>query len=382
MKILITGGGTGGHIHPALAIAHHMSAEADILYVGSKEGMEADIVPAHGIAFKGIDSDRLNKKVSLKTLSALVKVIKGFFQAHACMRSFRPDVVVGTGGYAAGVIVLAATLRGIPTAIHEQNAYPGMTNRLLSGRVNCVMLSFEAARTHLKKPERAVFTGLPVLDAFLSTDRAQAREQLGLTENEILVFASGGSNGAMKLNEVMMRIYSRMREPSAIRFVHVTGRRYYPYVLEDIETGVLPESAVELLPYTDQLHIYLRAADVAVSRAGASTLYEILATQTPAIIVPSPNVANDHQRHNAETIRERGLGVVIEETEGYEVRLEAALRRLCASEDERGALRRSLAQIDVSESTALIATHIRKLAGLPSEDREHRDDSASDMQSK
>jgi len=283
MKILITGGGTGGHIYPALAIAERLKKDfrpLEIVYVGSKNGMENEIVPKKGFQFIGIDAAPLNKKLSWKTIKAIGTLFKSLWQSNRIIKRFKPDIIIGTGGYVAGSLVMIGALRGVPTAIHEQNAYPGMTNRWLSRFVDCIMVSFDDSKVHFKHKERIVFTGMPILDSYFTTSREIARQKLGLKSDEMMVLTVGGSNGAMKLNHIMLSCYHNFSETPNIRFIHQSGTRYYPYVMEDIENKVYTVGEnVKILGYLKDMPYYLAAADLVVSRAGASTINEIIASK-------------------------------------------------------------------------------------------------------
>lgn len=319
MKIMLTGGGTGGHIYPALAIAEKLKKEykgVEIVYAGSKRGMEKDIVPRTGLQYLSIEAAPLNKKLKLSTLKAVALNIKGLFQANKILKRHKPDVVIGTGGYVAGSIVLIAALRGIPTAIHEQNAFPGLTNRILSRFVDKIMLSFDDAKSYFKYPDKIVFTGLPIMSAFFTGSREASRQKLGYNAQDLVVLSVGGSNGALKLNQILLETYGGFREYENIKFVHVAGERYFKSIQKDIESQYysLGEN-FKLMSYLKDMPTYLKAADLVISRAGASTINEIIASGTPSVIIPSPNVSNDHQAHNAKIMDRHGMGVVLRESD-------------------------------------------------------------------
>jgi len=316
MRIIITGGGTGGHIYPAIAIAERLMQEdkrTECLYIGAKRGIEKDIVPSTDIPFKQIDVAPLNKKISLKTFSALLQVIKGHVQAYRYIKDFRPDVIIGTGGYVTGPVVLVGALMGIPCTIHEQNAFPGMANKILSRFVASVMVTFEEATAYFKTKDKIVFTGLPIREAFFKVSREEARRKLSLKDSDIMIMTVGGSNGALKVNEVMSEVYDKISAKENVVFIHVSGERYYDVLKERFSTR--KEKKLRLLKYVDDMPTYLSAADIVVSRAGASTITEIIASKTPSIIIPSPNVANNHQFHNAKVIDKNGMGFVISESD-------------------------------------------------------------------
>jgi len=316
MRVIMTGGGTGGHIYPAIAIAEKLMQEdkrTKCLYIGAKRGIEKDIVPNSGIPFKQIDVAPLNKKISFKIISSLFQVMKGHIQAYRYIKAFNPDVIVGTGGYVTGPVVLVGALMGIPCTIHEQNAFPGMANKILSRFVSSVMVTFEDASDYFKTKDKIVFTGLPIREAFFKVSREEARRKLSLKDSDIMIMTVGGSNGALKVNEVMSEVYEKISTMENVVFTHVSGERYYDALKERFSTKV--GKKLRLLKYVDDMPIYLSAADIVVSRAGASTITEIIASKTPSIIIPSPNVANNHQFHNAKVIDKHGMGFVISESD-------------------------------------------------------------------
>lgn len=365
MKIIITGGGTGGHIYPALSIAErikHDKPGTEILYVGSKNGMESTIVPSH-LPYEGIEAVQLNKKLSLRTIKSLWRLVKSFFQSWKIVKNFEPDVVIGTGGYVAGTCVLAAALRGVPTAVHEQNAFPGMTNRILSRFVDVVMLSFDEARTYFKFPEKMRYTGLPVMDRFFKTTRKQARTKLGFSDDLRVILTVGGSNGALYLNETMMKVYEQMKDTEDVLFVHISGKRYYKALEDGIKSGKYNVgNNLSLLSFTDDMPTYLNAADLVVSRAGASTVFEIIASKTPSVIIPSPNVANNHQFYNAQLIDKRGLGVVISESELTDELMAHTLTDFLKDPSKLEIMRANCDKIDLSTTMDKIADTIYSLA--------------------
>ncbi len=317
MRVIITGGGTGGHIYPALAIAEKLKKEykgIEILYIGAKLGMEKEIVPKSGIPFKQIDVAPLNKKISLKTVKALGTLVKGLLQARKEVRRYKPDLIIGTGGYVAGPIVMMGAISGIPTIIHEQNAFPGMTNKLLSRHVDRILLTFEEAKAHFKQTDKTVYTGMPVLENFFTIQRDYARQRLGFGKDEFVIMTVGGSNGALKLNQIMMETYGKLKDISDIKIIHVSGNRYHERISEKISSGEYEVGVnFKLVAYMKEMPMYLNGVDLVISRAGASTISEIMAAKTPSIIIPSPNVANNHQFHNAKVVDRNGMGIILKE---------------------------------------------------------------------
>lgn len=366
MRVLITGGGTGGHIYPAIAIAEKMKKEfrpLEIMYIGSKNGMEKEIVTKKGFNYVGIDVAPLNKKFSFKTIKSIGTLFKGMWQASGIIKRFKPDLIIGTGGYVAGATVFVGAIKGVPTIIHEQNAYPGLTNRLLSRFVDVVMVSFEECKQHFHHPEKTVYTGMPIQDVFFTTPRDQARMKLGLPKDMMMVLTVGGSNGAMKLNHIMLSSYAQFKDFSDIKFIHQTGTRYYPYVLEDIEKGIYEVGEnVTLLPYLKDMAVYLSAADLVISRAGASTINEIIASKAPSVIIPSPNVANNHQLLNAQLMDKYGMGVVMREEDMNESLIGHTIIDFYKDRAKLEIMRANCNKIDLSKTMDAIAAVIRKVS--------------------
>ena len=365
MRVLITGGGTGGHIYPAIAIAERLKKDfrpLELTYVGTKDGMEKELVQKKGLNFVHIEAAPLNKKLSKKTFKSIGALFKGLWQANTLIKRFKPDIIIGTGGYVAGSLVFMGAIRGIPTAIHEQNAYPGLTNRILSRFVDIIMVSFEDSKAHFKHPERVVYTGMPILETYFTASREQSRQKLGLSNDDMMVLTVGGSNGAMKLNHIMLQTYAQFKDYENFKFFHQTGTRYYPYVLEDIENKVYSIGEnVKLMGYLKDMPAYLYAADLVISRAGASTLNEIIASKAPSVIIPSPNVANDHQLLNAQLMDKYGMGVVMKEEDLNDELMAHTLIDFYKDPSKLKIMRQNCEKMDLSKTLDAISVVIRQL---------------------
>jgi len=317
MKVIMTGGGTGGHIYPAIAIADEIKKrepEAEILFVGAERGLEKTLVPERGYDIELITVAGFNRKNLVKNVEVMKKLMKGNKQAKEIISSFKPDFVVGTGGYASGPLVRAAQKAGIPSYIQEQNAYPGVTNKLLEKHVRKVFLGFAWAGEHFKHVEKQVITGNPVRDEFFSVDKAKARADLGFKDGEFVLLAFGGSQGAGRINKAMISVIKRLAEQKDIKIILGAGSYYYEAILAHLkeEDYELPDN-VEIKEYIHDMASYLKAADLVVCRSGALTVAETTACGTPAIFIPSPNVTGNHQYYNALAVCEGGGAEVIEE---------------------------------------------------------------------
>ncbi len=322
MKVLLAGGGTAGHINPALAIAgtiRENEPDAQILYVGAKGGMEERLVPAAGYEFRSVVISGFQRKLTWNNVKKNVKTVAHIFtstaEAKKIIREFQPDICIGTGGYVSGPVIREAMRLGIPALIHEQNAYPGVTNKALCKKAKKTMLAVADAQRNLPAAARCVVTGNPVRSAVLHVDRQQAREAMGLREEDRLVLSFGGSLGARRINEAMVEVLTQSVSYGKIRHIHGYGQwgKWFPGALEErgILLGEHPE--LDIREYISDMPQCLAAADLVICRAGAITLSELQACGRAAILIPSPNVAENHQYHNAMAMVKRGAAEILEE---------------------------------------------------------------------
>lgn len=316
MKVIMTGGGTGGHIYPAIAIADKIKRkhqDAEILFIGTERGMEKDIVPANGYPIKFINVMGLNRKNLLKNVKTMVSLLQSDAECKKIIKEFKPDVVIGTGGYVCGPVVRAAYKKGIKTFIHEQNALPGVTNKLLEKYSSKVFVSFPDAVQHFKNKEKVYVTGNPVRKNFLLSKITDFRKKYNIDETNFAILCFGGSLGANAINEVMMETLKLLKDVSDIQVFFVTGKHYYDSILENVKT--LAMKNVIIMPYTENMHEYMMASDLIISRSGALTVSEITACGKASILVPSPNVTGNHQLYNAKVVADRGGAILFEEKE-------------------------------------------------------------------
>lgn len=317
MRILLAGGGTGGHIYPALAIAEKMKTlhpECEILYVGTQKGLENRIVPQRKIPFRTIVVEGLPRKISPAMFQALGKAVGGCLEARKIVKEFSPDVVIGTGGYVCGPVVLAARMAGIPAMIHEQNAFPGVTNKILAHFVNRIMVNFQASEQYFVHKERICVTGLPVRQEVLNTERQAGLDYFGFLEEKTTLLVSGGSRGARSLNRAMVAAYPELLKQKDLQILHLTGAADYADTLKALgEKQIYPEDYPQLniCPYLDEMQYGLAAADFCVGRAGATFLAEITACGLPAILVPYPYAAENHQEYNARALVDQNAAYMI-----------------------------------------------------------------------
>jgi UDP-N-acetylglucosamine--N-acetylmuramyl-(pentapeptide) pyrophosphoryl-undecaprenol N-acetylglucosamine transferase len=316
MKVVMSGGGTGGHIYPALAIARGITErlpDAVVLYVGTREGLESKIVPHSGFDFVSIDISGLNRSSILKASASLAKFPRSIFQSWNIVKNFQPNIIVGTGGYVSFPVVSAGTLfPGCRTFIHEQNAYPGIANRNLAKKVDCTMINFPEAARHLKARNIKV-TGLPVRQEIMMVDRRQAIKKMNLNPDIFTLLAFGGSRGAASINRAMLKLLQEY-PVSDMQVIWITGESEYQDITRQMEAVKTEAKMLLVKPFMHNIEDAMAAADLAICRAGASTLSELAVLGLPAILVPYPYAAESHQEKNARAlIEKKAAEMVIDE---------------------------------------------------------------------
>lgn len=331
MRILLTGGGTAGHINPALAIAgYSMSRDSktEILFVGTKKGLEKTLVPSEGYGIKFVNVDGLKKELSFKSAVSAGKMAFGLAKSVAILKSFKPDVVVGTGGYVCVPAVMAAKLMGIPSLIHEQNVFPGSAVKFLSDKCSVTAISFDESKKYINNANRIVLTGNPVRPSVLSHSYAEARKSLGI-EGKKVILSFGGSLGARYINDVMIDFAERNSGNGDIILYFGTGKREYDRVMEEIsKRDIKVGDNIRILPYIDNMDVLMNAADVVICRSGAITLAELCALGKPSVLIPSPNVTNNHQEYNARALSDVGAAITITEDSFNVMSLEKAVFKI------------------------------------------------------
>lgn len=325
MNVIFTCGGTAGHVNPAIALAGLMQSRdpsVNILFVGSKRGMERKLIEKAGYRFQEIEIDNFRRSFSpaaiKHNLHTAMLVVKTPKDAKKILQEFQPDLIVGTGGYASYPVVKYGAKAGIPTALHESNAVPGLTTKALEKEVQKVMVGFEACRQHYSNPDRVVVTGTPVRGDFFTHTKEEAREKLGYRDEKPLVISFWGSLGASHMNEEMVEfIRTEIAAGQPFHHIHAVGTSGYPKMMEALkEAGLdLTGTDIDVREYIYDMPTVMRAADLVISRGGASTISELTALGIPSIIVPSPNVVNNHQEKNARVLEEAGGIKLILETD-------------------------------------------------------------------
>lgn len=325
-RFIISGGGTGGHIFPALSIAEGLRQrfpDADILFVGAQGKMEMEKVPAAGFPIVGLPVAGFHRGEIWRNLLFVPKLITSLWKARSVVRRFRPDCVIGVGGYASGPVLKVATRMGIPTLLQEQNSYAGVTNKLLGKKASKICVAYQNMERFFPK-EKIVFTGNPIrkgLEGLVSKSE-ESMKFFGLDPSKPVVLVVGGSLGARALNNGLRAKLELIRQ-SDVQFVWQTGKIYYREIREEMERN--PIGNVHLLEFIQRMDLAFAAADLVISRAGAGTISELCVVGKPAILVPSPNVAEDHQTANARALADQGAAWLIRDAEVNDRLVEAAL---------------------------------------------------------
>lgn len=315
MKLLISGGGTGGHVFPAIAIADavkYINPEVDILFVGALGKLEMSKVPEAGYKIIGLPIRGFNRKLSIENLKFGFRLIKSMWLAFQIIKKFKPDVVLGVGGYASGPVLRIASWFGTTTMIQEQNSYPGITNKLLSNAASKIFVAFNGMDKFFEK-SKIILTGNPVRkDLIHVKEKAEGLRQFNLQDGSITIGVLGGSLGAGAINQVMLNCYDSILKRSDIQWIWQTGELYKEKIAMHPISNC---KQVKVLAFIDRMDLFYAACDMVVSRAGALTLAELSVQAKPCILIPSPNVAEDHQRKNAQAFVDAGAAVMIEDVD-------------------------------------------------------------------
>lgn len=339
MRVIVSGGGTGGHIYPALAIAERILADmpgSEVLYIGCDNGLENNIVPTTSIPFKTISAKGLPRKLTPALAKSLFINSKGVVEARRYIKEFKPDLVIGTGGFVCGPTVLMACTNRVPAMIHEQNAYPGMTNRLLASRVNKVMINYPEAARFFVKAKETVLTGLPVRDDIGKLSREEGCAKFGLDPAKKTVLITGGSRGARTINRVCALALTGILANPDVQVIFITGKAGYvetSLLLKDSDSSVLRNERLCFLEYTHDMPYALAAADVVIGRAGATFLAEIAMCGLPGILIPYPYASDNHQQFNAQAVVDAGASEMILDAELTVPKLTAALNNFLCNDD-------------------------------------------------
>nr|WP_295971545.1 undecaprenyldiphospho-muramoylpentapeptide beta-N-acetylglucosaminyltransferase [uncultured Bacillus sp.] len=350
MKIAVSGGGTGGHIYPALALIREIKKEnnqAEFLYIGTEKGLENKLVPRENIPFKSIHITGFKRKLSWENVKTILRFMKGVNQSKQMLREFKADVVIGTGGYVCGPVVYAAAKLGIPTIIHEQNSVPGLTNKFLSRYVDRIAVCFPEAKAFFPE-EKVVMTGNPRASEVLHQDGIKGRLSVGLNLTDPAVLIVGGSRGARPINEAVLQSLSKVGE-RPYQMLYVTGEVHYDKVKKEVEQMGSPKNVV-IQPFVHNMPEVLAGTDLTVARAGATTLAELTSLGIPSILIPSPYVTNNHQEKNARSLSDHGAAELLLEKDLTSEKLLDTIDQILLNKDRLREMKHAAKELGIPDA--------------------------------
>ncbi len=357
MRVLLTGGGTAGHVYPALAVAEALTGD-ELLYVGTADGPEARIVPAAGVSYQALPARKLSRRPSLSTIPALCVNAWGVAAAISCLRRFRPHVVMGTGGYASAAVMTAAALLHVPSVIHEGNVIPGRVNRMLARLCTRIALTYDASRAYFPRG-RAVVTGLPIRRGVTHPDPSHAIAEFGLAQDLPVLLIVGGSGGALSLNRAVVGAMPGLMD-LGLQVVHQTGASQIEAVMSEVGA---PPQGYHARAYIDDMPSLMAAGTLILCRGGTSTLAEVTAIGLPAIIVPYPHAVADHQTANAMALAEAGAAVHVPDRDLSPTRLLEEIGHLMADPSQLERMRMASKSLGKPDAALRVAALLREIGG-------------------
>lgn len=359
MKVFLAGGGTSGHIHPAVAIADELKkqdASTEILFCGTEKGLESQIIPKMGYPFEVIRASQLPMKPSKKSIKAIRDFLAGRKMCRKLIREKHPDVVIGTGGFVCSPLIAAAHKEKVPILLHEQNAFPGRSNRLMSRYAKTVCTSFPGIEHFFNKKAKIVYTGNPIRGVFSEVDREKSRNKLSLSDDDFLILAMGGSLGARTVNESIVALAKKISDPK-VRIILSVGKQRYKEVVEESKNW--PKN-IEVFEYIQDPEVYLSACDLFIGRAGAITCAEVQACGAPSILIPYPYAAQDHQTYNARTFEKGEAGILIPDSEAVEKLPDLALG-LIGDKEKLQKMRENAKALAIYDASKRICDEVKAL---------------------
>lgn len=371
MNVVFTCGGTGGHINPAIAIANiwkERYPDTKFLFVGGGDELEQELVPKAGYDLVCVPAYGIRRSKDFQSIKRNVKAVwltvSGIQKCRKIFKEFKPDIVVGTGGYASFQALAAGKSMGIPTCVHESNAMPGMTTKMASKFVDKALVCFPESVKHYKDPSRVEVVGMPVRREFIYTEKEQARKELGLDERPV-VMSAFGSQGAMVMNQTMAELF-RLEKEAGFPYQHIHavgsfGREWMPKLVAEKGIDLATDTAITMKEYLYNMPTVMAAADVVISRAGASTCNEIAASGTPCVLIPSPNVTDNHQEKNARALEKPGGAVVILEKDCSAQKIFDEIKAIVDDPKKSGAMQKALHSIVVPDSAERVCAIMEAL---------------------
>ena len=372
MNVIFACGGTGGHINPAIAVANiwkERYPDSNIMFIGGEGGLEQQLVPKAGFELFSVPADSFDRRKSLQGIRQNIKAVMGNFRSIAMckkvIRQFKPDVIVGTGGYASFPALMAGILMKVPTCVHESNACPGMTTKLVARWVDKVMVCFPESAKYYNDPNKVEVVGMPVRREFIYTRKEDARKELGLDERPVVASAFG-SQGAENMNWEIGKLF-KLEQDAAFPFQHIHAVGSYGWRWMDCyvrDQGVEPEEAtsIRMSEYIYNMPTVMAAADIFISRAGSASCNEIAVSGTPCILIPSPNVTNDHQRKNAQALVDRGAAVMVLQKDCTAQRLMEEINALLSDRERYNNMCKALQEMAIPDCAERVCRIMEKLA--------------------
>lgn len=369
MKVIIAAAGTAGHINPGLAIANKIKEEekdSEIMFIGTTRGLENDLVPRSGYKLKTIDAYGLSKEISIENFKKMCKTLKGFGEAKKIIKEFKPDIVIGTGGYICGATISAAHSLKIPTLLHESNAFPGKAIKMLAGKTDTILVSFKDAKERIKKGAHVVFTGTPVKIKKIEYSENQKQDIInkeGLTSEKPIILAFGGSQGAKKINEAIVEIIKN-KSNNNYQLIWAVGPKQYESIKEELKTSNIDIEnipGVKAHPYIYNMEELMNIVDVIVSRSGAMTITEISNLGKPSILIPLPNVSHNHQLYNAKVLENVEAAKIITNDELDGKKLDTTIKEIISSKERINQMGKNALKVSTSNVEDKIYSEIKKL---------------------
>ena len=369
MKVIIAAAGTAGHINPGLAIANKIKKEqndSEIIFIGTTRGLENDLVPRAGYKLKTIDAYGLSKEISIENLKKMYKTLKGFGEAKKIIKEFKPDIVIGTGGYICGATIIAAHKLKIPTLLHESNAFPGKAVKMLSSKTDTILVSFEDAIPRIKNCKNVVFTGTPVKikkQNYNEEERSRIIYGVDLDINRPIVLVFGGSQGAKRINETIIDIIKNKRNKD-YQMIWATGPKQFDIIkeeLEDLNLNINKIQNMKIVPYIYNMEEIMNVVNLIVARSGAMTITEISNLGKPSILVPLPNVSHNHQLYNAKALEKVQAAKIISNDEINGEKLNKAIEEIVLNKDKMKKMGENALKISTVDAEDKIYEEIKKL---------------------
>ena len=369
MKVIIAAAGTGGHINPGLAIANKIKKEnqdAEIIFVGTSRGLENDLVPRAGYKLKTIEAYGFSKQISISNFRKMIKTAKGFKQARKIVGEFKPDIVIGTGGYICGAVITAASKQGIPTLLHESNSFPGRAIKMLAPKTDTILVSFEDAIARIKNAKNVVFTGTPVKikrKEYTSNEKEKIIKDVGLRTGQPIVLVFGGSQGAKRINDTLLEII-KSKLNNNYQIIWATGPKQYDIIKDELENDKININNVKdikIMPYIYNMEELMNVVDIIVARSGAMTITEISNLGKASILVPLPNVSHDHQLYNAKALEKVGAAKIILDGEITGKKLNNQIGQIISNKSNLKAMEQNALKMATTDAEEKIYNEIKKL---------------------